>query len=187
MAINIYAPKNIFLIPLFVLLVIVAIPFALLFSLIRLPFAKRRINQLPELLLNDWQPREKYIYIGLNSDFALSDYIKKNILTRNEKHIIWDEWNTERNEWKYSEPDNTHRVTSFWQDIGGDFDGDSMIVIATFSPSDRVISNNHNFHQFWKQDDADIVMYGGNEISIGEAQSKIQKIVDDSLKHWNVC
>lgn len=182
MAININAPKNILLMPLFILLVIVAIPFALFFSLIRLPFAKRRINKLPEILLNDWQSRGKYIYIGLNSDFALSDYVKKNIITQYKKHIVWDEWDAEHNEWNQSEPDTSHRVTTFWQDIGGDFDGDPMVIIATYSPNDTVISESHNFYQFWKQNDSDLVMYDGSEVSIEEAQSKIKKIVDDSLK-----
>lgn len=173
--------------PLFILLVIILVPFALFFSLVRLPFAKHRINKLPEILLNDWQPREKYVYIGLNSDFALSDYVKKNIIARYEKHIIWDEWDTKHNEWRESEPDSSRRVTTFWQDIGGDFDGDPMIVIATYNPDDAVISENHNFHQFWLQESDDFVLYGGNEISVGDAQDKIKRIVDDCMSKWKVC
>lgn len=85
MAININAPKNRLLKPLFTLLVVIAAPFALFFSLLRLPFAKRRVNKLPEILLNDWRPREKYIYIGPSSDFALSDYVKRTIITQHKK------------------------------------------------------------------------------------------------------
>lgn len=173
--------------PLFILLVIVVIPFALFFSLIRLPFAKRRINKLPEILLNDWQPRKKYIYIGLSSDFALSDYVKKNIITQYKKHIVWDEWDAKNNEWKESEPDVSNRVTTFWQDIGGDFDGDPLVIIAIYTTNDTQISESHNFYQFWKQNDSDLVMYDGNEVSIEEAQSEIKNIVDDSLKRWKVC
>ncbi len=187
MAININAPKNILLMPLFVLLAIIVIPFALFFSLIRLPFAKSRTNKLPEILLNDWQPRKKYIYIGLSSDFVLSDYVKKDIIARYEDHIIWDEWDAQLDEWKQSEPDNSGRITTLWQDIGGDFDGDPMIIIATYSPNDTVISDSHNFYQFWKQDDSDLVMYDGDEISAEEAQSKIKQIIDDSLKLWKAC
>ncbi len=170
--------------PLFILLVIVVMPFALFFSLIRLPFAKRRINKLPKILFNDWQPREKYIYIGLSGDYKLSDYVKREIITRYEKHIIWDEWDTENSEWKESEPDNSSRITTFWQDIGGDFDGDPMIIIATYSPNDDVISKSHNFHQFLLQSSDDFVFYKDKEISITEAQEKIKTIINNALSHW---
>lgn len=186
MAITIDAPKNILLMPLFVLLVIIAIPFALFFSLISLPFAKRRINKLPEILLNDWQPRGKYVYVGLSSDFTLSDYVKKQVIARYKKHIIWDEWDDEHGEWRQSEPDDSNRVTTFWQDIGGDFDGVPMIIVATYNPNDHVISESHNFHQFWPQDSDDFILYDGKTISAEEARSKIQKTIDDCLKGWKV-
>lgn len=184
MAININAPKNILLMPLFALLVIVVIPFALFFSLIRLPFAKRRINKLPEILSNDWQPREKYIYVGLNRGVALSDYVKENLITRYGKHIVWDEWDAEHNEWHQSEPDDSNRVTTFWQDIGGDFDGEPKVIIATYSPNDTTITDSHNFYQFWQQDGEDLVMHETNGISFIEAQSKIQTIIEDALAEW---
>lgn len=170
--------------PFFVVLVIIAIPFALFFSLIRLPFAKRRIDKLPEILKNDWLPRKKYIYIGLTSGFALSDFIKDKIIRDYGNHIIWDEWDAEQKEWRESEPDDSRRVTTFWQDIGGDFDGDPMIIIATYKPDDFTVTAENNFHQFWLYEDS-IVHYNGKKLKVQEAEKKIKDIVEQAINSWS--
>lgn len=170
--------------PFFIVLVIIVIPFAAFFSLIRLPFAKRRTDKLPEILRNDWLPRKKYIYIGLNSNFGLSDFVKEKIIGQYENNIIWDEWDDAQRQWSSSEPDNTKRITTLWQDIGGDFDGDPMIIIATYKPDDFVISSDNNFYQFWLHED-DIIHYNGEKLKIKEAKKKIQKIVTDSIDIWS--
>ena len=191
MFIQIKSLKKILPTPIFLLVAIVAIPvaivavpFALVFSVVNIPFAKHRTKKLPDMLLNDWQPREKYIYIGLNSDSMLSDYVKKSILIHYKKHIIWDEWDTEHNDWKQSEPDNSDRVTTFWQDIGGDYDDDLRVVIASYSPNDHIISRDHNFHTFWVADSEEDIWYESEKISIREAQEKIQTIVDNAMAKW---
>jgi hypothetical protein len=184
MAININAPKNILLMPFFIVLVIIAIPFALFFSLVRLPFAKQRINKLPEILKDDWRPRKKYVYIGINTGFALSDFVKDKIIREYGKHTVWDEWDSKQNEWRKSEPDGSRRITTFWQDIGGDFDGDPMIIIATYRPDDFKISSDHNFHQFWLQDDDNSALYNGKRLTTKEAEKKIQDIVSQTLASW---
>jgi len=184
MALHINAPKNIFLMPFFVVLVIIVVPFALFFSLARLPFAKRRIEKLPEILKNDWLPRKKYIYIGLNGGFALSDFVKDKILPSYGNHIIWDEWDEKQNEWRRSEPDDSRRVITFWQDIGGDFDGDPMIIIATYKPDDFTITAEHNFYQFWLYED-DVVRYQGEDFKIEEAEKKIEDIVGKAVHSWS--
>ena len=183
MALNINAPKNMLLMPFFVVLVIIAIPFALFFSRIRLPFAKRRIDKLPEILKNDWLPRKKYIYIGMNRGFALSDFVKDKIIRSYGNNIIWDEWDTEHNEWRESEPDNSRRVTTFWQDIGRDFDGDPMIIIATYKPDNFAITAENNFYQFWLYED-NIVNHNGEKLKVHEAEKKIEDIVEKSLNSW---
>jgi hypothetical protein len=182
MALNIYAPKNKLLMPFFIVLVIIAIPFAAFFSLLRLPFANRRVNQLPEILKNDWLPRKKYVYIGLNSGYALSDFVKEKILAQYGNNIVWDEWDGEQNQWKRSEPDDFRRVTIFWQDIGGDFDGDPMIIIATYKPNDFVITRDNNFYQFWLEDDS--VSYNGEKLETEEAEKKIEAIIEKTLDSW---
>lgn len=112
--------------------------------------------------------------------------MKKNILTDYGEHIVWDEWDTVRNIWKRSEPDTFHRVTAFWQDIGGDFDGDPMIILATYSPNDVIISRNHNFHQFWPyEDDNSLVAYKGDDIVVEEAGRKIQRIIQNTIAMWD--
>lgn len=185
MAFIITAPRNLFLRLLFIVLVIILAPFALFFSLVRLPFARRRINRLPEILRDDWVPRKKYIYIGFSTDNSqLSDFLKKKILGTHEKYIVWDEWDNTQNVWRSSEPDDMRRVTTFWQDIGGDFDGDPMIIIATYSPNDFAISSDHNFHQFWLQNDSHMAMYGGKELTIKETEEEIQKIVNHAIDGW---
>ncbi len=177
MAFTITAPKDPLLKLLFVLLVIVLAPLALFFSLVRLPYAKRRINKLPAILQNDWMPRKKYIYIGSSSnDIQLSDFLKNTIFSKYEKHIIWDVWDDSRNVWTSSEPDDTRRVTTFWQDIGGDFDGDPMIIIATYRPDDFVVSTDHNFHQFWIQDI--------DKLGIEETEKEIQAIISQAINTW---
>lgn len=183
MAFNINAPKNILLMPFFIALVIIAIPFALFFSLIRLPFAKRRIDKLPEILKNDWLPRKKYIYIGLDSSFALSDFVKEKIIRDYGEHIVCDEWDGRQKKWRKSEPDNSHRITTFWQDIGGDFDGDPMIIIATYQPDDFVITEDKNFYQFWLYENGE-TSYNGEKLKTEEAEKKIETIVKKTLDSW---
>ncbi len=184
MALIINAPKNKLLMPFFVVLVIIAAPFALFFSLIRLPFAKRRKDKLPEMLKNDWLPRKKYIYIGLTSGFAMSDFVKGKIISEYSENIVWDEWDGEQNEWRSSEPDDSRRVTTFWQDIGGDFDGDPMIIIATYSPEDFTISSDKNLHQFWLGDNNNFVSYEGEKLTVKDAEKKIKVIIEHALAAW---
>jgi len=59
-----------------------------------------------------------------------------------------------------------------------------MVIIATYIPNDRVISDNHNFHQFRPQDSDDVILHEGNIISVNEAQEKIQRIIEDALANW---
>jgi len=181
--IAINAPKNIFLMPFFIVLVIIAAPFALFFGLIRLPFAKKRIHKLSDMLKNDWMPRRKYIYIGLNSGFALSDFVKDKIISDHNEYIVWDEWDAKQNKWRESEQDNSHRVITFWQDIGGDFDGDPMIIVAIYQPDDFVITTGNNFYQFWLHEDG-TVNYNGEVLKIKDAEKKIKGIVEKTLDSW---
>ena len=99
MAITITNPKNWLLKPLFWLLVIVLAPFALFFSLMRIPFANRRKRKLEEILEQDWKPRKKYIYIGFNSSHPCADFIKSKILPKYGQYIIWDRWDEDKYEW----------------------------------------------------------------------------------------
>jgi hypothetical protein len=124
---------------------------------------------MSEMLKDDWLPRKKYVYIGLNNGFTLSDYVKDKIIRNHGDHIIWDEWDARQKEWSESEPDNSRRVTTFWQDIGGDFDGDPMIIIATYQPGNFVISKEKNFYQFWLYE-GDEVNYNGEKLKIKEAE-----------------
>jgi hypothetical protein len=185
MAAIINYPKSIFLKPLFILLVIILTPLALLFSLVRIPFARRRINKLHETLENDWLPRKKYLYLGFTSNFILSDFVKEKIITRYKEYVVWDEWDDIRQEWKQSEPDENHRVTMFWQDIGGDFDGDPMLIIASYSPGNFEISKeNHNFHQFILNDENLLVLNDEKIMSAEDASRKILDIITNVLSNW---
>lgn len=175
--------KHILLLPLFIVLVIILAPLALFFSLIRLPFAKRRINKLPNIFRDDWMPRKKFVYIGYTDGTALSRFIKDKIIGKYGENIVWDEWDGEQNEWKESEPNNSHRVTTFWQDIGGDFDGDPMIIIATYIPDDFSISAENNFYQFLLHED-DTVYYNGEKLKVNEAEKKIEEIIVRALDVW---
>lgn len=178
-----YPKNNLLLQLLFILLAIVVLPFALFFSIARIPFAKRRIGKLSERLKNDWLPRKKYIYIGLNSGFALSDFVRERIIPKYDEYIVWDEWNGEQREWRESEPDDWGRVTTFWQDIGGEFDGEPMVVIAAYKPDDFVVSGHRNFYQFWLNKDD--VTYMGEEIKNEEAEKKIEAILKSALDSWS--
>ena len=183
MAFTINAPKNLLLLPFFILLVIVLAPFAIFFSLVRIPFARRRIRNLASILQQDWLPRKKYIYIGLTGGFKLSDYIKENILPN--QSIVWDEWDESQKAWSSSEDDEMGRITIFWQDLGEEFDGEPMIFIATYSPDNFEISRkNGNFHQFTLIHNDDHVLYEGKKLSLLEAQAKVQEITDTALMGW---
>ena len=176
MAITITNPKNWLLKPLFWLLVIVAIPFALLFSLARIPFAKRSKRKLEEILEQDWLPREKYVYIGFNSNYSFTDFIQDEILPKYGQHIVWDMWDDEKNEWSASEPDTIKRVATFWQYIGGDFDGDLRLVIAHYSPNEFIVSHDKgNFHDFYDPID-----------QTDKLNTQIENIICGALKPWGV-
>lgn len=176
MAITITNPKNWLLKPLFWLLVIVAIPLALVFSLVQIPFSRRRKRKLEEILWQDWLPREKYVYIGFNSGYPFADFIKDEILPKYDRYIVWDMWNDEKNEWSESEPDTSKRVTTFWQDIAGDFDGDLRLVIAHYSPNEFAVSHDKgNFHDFYDPID-----------QTDKFNTQIEEIIRDALKPWGV-
>lgn len=54
----------------------------------------------------------------------------------------------------------------------GDFDDNPVLIIATYHPNDRVVSNNHNFYRFWSRDDDDAILHEGDTVSVNEAQEK---------------
>ena len=175
MAITITNPKNWLLKPLFLLLVIILAPLALFFSLVRIPFANRRKRKLEEILEQDWQPRKKYIYIGFNGNYPCADFIKSKILPKYGQYIIWDRWDEDKYEWSESEPDTDKRVTTFWQDIGEDFDGDLKLVIAYYTPDNFTISpDNNNFYTFYGSTGAD------------EVNSQIEYSIQSALKLWGI-
>lgn len=181
--------KKIFATPLLLIilipLIILALPFLIIAALLSIPFGKKRLRSLPKILKNDWEPKQKFIYIGLTSGYELADYIKSEIIPKNKQHIIWDEWDTERGEWNESEPDTTKRVTTFWQDIGGDFDGEPMIIVATYTPGDYAISkDSNNFHQFFFKDKQGKTIYNTEELNVEDAKKKVAAIVKDSLAAW---
>lgn len=97
---------------------------------------------------------------------------------------MWDEWNETHEEWNESEPDDSQRVTTFWQDVGGDFDGDPMIIIGTYTPDDFTINPDNNFHQFWLDNDGHPITYRGEELTLEESKIKIQQIIDSTLSEW---
>ncbi len=140
---------------------------------------------MSEILENDWRPRKKYVYIGLTGNYALSDFVKEKIINDHKDYIVWDEWDEKQNEWKRSEADDIGRITIFWQDIGGDFDDDPMVIIATYSPANfEVAKSSNNFHQFMLNDDSRFVFYRGKELAIKEAEKEIQEIVNQALASW---
>jgi hypothetical protein len=178
------SPKNVLLKPLFVLLVILLTPLAVVFSVIRRPFAKRRIIKLDDTIQKEWLPRGKYIYIGFTSNFVLADYTRESILPKYERNIIYDEWDVDEERWIESEPDIRSRITTFWQDLGGDFDGDPLLIIATFSSKKTEVGQiNENFHIFTVAPDKGYVLYNRKPVKNAEAGKIILQIIDTAVDH----
>ncbi len=197
---NSYLPKNpvlkilaiiliIFVSPIAIVIIailaVILIPIAALAHFIDAPKAKKRLTALPLILKNDWEPRKKYVYIGFHSDIVLADYLRNEIIKQYGVYIVWDEWNPETSKWTNSEPDNFKRVTTFWTDIGGDWDDNSVLFIGTYNNKNYEISDeNDNFHSLYFSEDPTDVLYNGEEIIVDEAKNIVLKIIEDALKDW---
>ncbi len=190
MASNTIEPKNILPNILFLLyfavviipIIIILSPFIILSNIISIPFTKRLINKLPATLENNWLPRKKYIYIGMNGKSALSDFVKNKIIRDYGEYIVWDEWDEEKNEMTRSEPDDSRRIETFWNCIG---QCDSpRIIIASYQPDDFIISANRNFYQFWLKNNGEIY-HCGKIIITKDAEYKIESIIEKTLEAWH--
>lgn len=115
----------------------------------------------------------------------LSDFVKNEILTVYEANIIWDEWDETIREWRSSEPDTSQRITTFWKDIGHDFDGEPMIILAYYQPgSFNVSRDDDNFHQFMLDDDEKYLFYNGVNLSKKDVEEKITSIISRAVEQW---
>ena len=184
MAFTINAPKNRLLLPLFILLVIVLAPFALFFSLARIPFAKNRVAKLNEIIADDWLPRKKYVYIGFSDNLPLTKFIERDLIPKYGSYMIFDKWSAADNEWTESEPDTYRRVTAIWQDIVGDFDGDPLVILAVLTTKQTELAEDMISVYYFTKDKDDYAVLDGKEISVQDAKERILKGIERSLVSW---
>lgn len=174
--------------PFFILLVIVLAPFALLFSLVfslvRIPFAKSRVAKLNEIIAEDWLPRKKYIYIGFNDDLPLTEFIEHGIIPKYGSHIIFDRWSAANNEWTNNEPDTYHRVTAIWQDIASDFDGDPQVIVAILTPEKTEVAEDTLKVYYFDHSKADHALVAGEEVPIKNTEKQILGDINAGLVSW---
>jgi hypothetical protein len=184
-AFTIHAPKSRLLIPLFVFLVIVLAPFALLFSLVRIPFAKRRVAALNKIIASDWITRKKYIYINYDKSFPLAEFVERQLFPKFGNHIIFDKWSDASGEWTENEPDMYHRVTTILQDIAGDFDGESHLLIGIITPeSPQLGQDMANITLFYESSEGHVNLDGQN-ISLEKAKKQIIAEINSGLQKWS--
>jgi 6-pyruvoyl-tetrahydropterin synthase len=170
--------------PFFILLVIILMPFALFFSLARWPFAKRRIVRLKEIITEDWLPRKKYIYIGYNDDLPITKHIEQEILPKYKDHVIYDKWSSKDNKWEKSEPDTHNRVTTIWQDIASDFDGEAICILAVLTPKQNQITKETLDVYYFNYTKDGLVFLEGRELSLGDAEKKIDNDIKAGVASW---
>lgn len=168
------------------IIIVIFSPIILFFNIIGAPFSKKRINNLKKELVEEWLPKDKYLYIGYTDDFALTDYIRNDIINKYQENIVWDNWSTSNQKWTNSEPDNIKRVKTFWQDICSEYDGASILIIATYGIDKGLVSiTDNSFYNHFNKDGTLCVTYRGNEISVLEAKTEIKRIVKESLYYWS--
>lgn len=170
--------------PFFVLLVIVLAPFALFFSLVRVPFAKRRIAKLNEIITSDWLPRKKYIYLNYDDDFPLVEFVERSLILKYGNHLIFDKWSAIDSEWIKNEPDTYHRVTAIQQDIAGDFDGDSHLLVAVLTPEKARLTEDMANVLYFNQSIDGYVDLRGEDIAVEEAKKRISSEIEAGLHQW---
>jgi hypothetical protein len=186
MAINISTNNRILRIPLIALAILLA-PIALLLGLLRIPSSNRRKHTLEDRIKEDWIPRKKYIYIGYTDNFALGDFIDSNIITKPKyrENVIYDIWEHDNERWHRSEPDEKKRVATLWQDIGGDFDGDPLLIIAICTPNRfKIDKNENNFHIFTESQNKSHILHNGSSVTIAHAEGVVIEIIENTLKQW---
>lgn len=184
MAFTINAPKNWLLMPFFVLLVIILAPFALFFSLVRIPFAKKRVTRLNEIIASDWLPNKKYVYIGFNDDLPITEFLERDVIPKYGSHMIFDKWSTANNEWVASEPDTYHRVTAIWQDIASDFDGDPLVVVAVLTPKQTKLTESAISVYYFNDDKSDHAVLDGKKIPIEDVKKRMLDDIRSGINSW---
>lgn len=170
--------------PFFIVLVILTAPFALIFSLLRLPFARRRTENLKHVITKDWIVRKKYVYIGYHADSPIAQYIEREILPKYKAHIIYDKWSDKGNEWKKSEPDTYRRVTTIWQDIAGDFDGDPICIVGVIAPGWNQITEENLDVYYFNYPEYESANLKGKELSLDDIKKKIDADIKAGLNNW---
>jgi hypothetical protein len=184
MALNIQAPKNRLLLPFFILLVILLAPFALLFSLVRLPFAKDRVAALNKVIAEDWIPRSKFIYLNYDEGFPLAKFVERELIPKYGSYIIFDRWSDDDSEWTESEPGTHDRVVSIQQDIAGDFDGEPHLLVAILTPQDSELTKTMKNILYFTEGKGGHVVLGGKDITREVASKQVLHKIRSSLDEW---
>jgi hypothetical protein len=165
------------------------IPLALLAAVVMITlFARKRpehrINDLNEIVKEDWLPRQKYIYINCD-DFDLNGFVEQTI-EKHKSNIIYDHWSEAENKWNQNEPDTYRRILTFMQDIAHDFDGIPHLLVALVDPNYPTFSNQrHDNFLYFDPVEGGLISFNGATITEEEVQAVVTSAIQNCLKEWD--
>lgn len=165
------------------ILMVVTLPLAAFFSLLNLPFVRRDIKRLNAQIKSDWLPRKKYIYLAYSDDHDLVHFAEELILRYGE-HTIYDMWSPDKNEWLESEPDTYRRAVTMLQNIAGDYDAESFLLVGVITPDTPFfVANSTNTRFLIKYEDAEVRVNDEHERS-KDAKRELRELVATTISQW---
>lgn len=173
------------------LLLLVAIPLALLAGVLDIPFRKRREEKLAASIKDKWLPRHKYIYMTYTAETALATFIEEDILPKYGKYTIADKWSAAENTWTNGWGEKYTRVDGYLVGMLGDCDGIIDVCIAAILPTTNYVESIPDMlHLYSEADEVRVTFQKGNsadlKISQDDARKMIIEKIEASLEKWNV-
>ncbi len=164
-------------------LMVVALPLAAFFSLLNLPFVKRNIKRLNARIQSDWVPRRKYVYLAYSDDHDLTHFAEE-LIAQYAEHIIYDVWSSNKHEWSGSEPDTYRRAMTLLQNIAGDYDAESFLLVGVVTPDTPFFeANSTNVRFLVKYEDAEVRVNGEHERQ-KDAKRELSELVATNVSQW---
>lgn len=162
---------------------VIAAPLAAFFSLLNLPFAKRNITRLNARIQSDWVPRRKYVYLAYSDDHDLA-YFAEELIARYGEHIMYDVWSPSKHEWSGSEPDTYRRAMTLLENVAGDYDAESFLLVGVITPDTPFfVANSTNVRFLIKYEDAEVRVNDEHERQ-KDAKTELIHLITTTISQW---
>lgn len=178
---------TVILIPVFIAMLILGLPF-ILFDAARKP---KRIASLRNSIQSKWLPNKKYIYLDYDEGTPLSELLEKAVLPKYGKYIVADTWSGKKRQWSYEQKEQYEQDSNIiHRDIITDYDAQWDFHLVGISSETRFFHEDSSEQLFLAidHDTKEIQKHAaeGGSLTSKQAQKMIEDKIKQILAAWNL-